>query len=1079
MSDDSARAKEIFLQAVLKATPAERAAYLAQACGEDRALVERLQTLLRAHDTTGSLLDRPAAEHVGLGGEAMDDEAAASGTSEPTVTWFVGDAQAPRGRLGHYRMLELVGQGGYATVFKAFDEKLHRIVAVKVLAPALAATGAARQRFLREARAAAAVRNEHIIAIHAVEEEPSPYLVMEFIDGQTLQQKMDKMGPLPVKEILRIGDQVATGLAAAHRLGLIHRDIKPSNILLENGIERVKLCDFGLARAVDDGSLTQSGQVAGTPLYMSPEQADGRHIDHRTDLFSLGSVLYALCTGHAPFRADSSHVVLRRIADDVPRPLRQCNTDVPEWLERIVERLLAKDPAQRFASAKELADVLAGHLADMQAHGETVQAATKAEPRAGQRRGPWPRRTALAAGVGVAGIVAAALLWHAFGPPAPERGSTTEPGAAPLAAPAVAPHTVANPLDRWKHEEIPPHLLALAGAGDPAQAPAELVGVLGAGRFTVNGERLGGMAMAPTGDVLAVPAGKQVFLFDAKTGRLQRQFTAHEKQLGQVDFSADGKRLLTTGDDTTARMWETATGKLLQVFRGHADTVAHAISDREGKMVITASVDGTARVWDPATGEELRRMQHPSRVYSLALGPKGTLLVTGGHDRVVRVWDVASGELKETLPGHTNEIDWIAFSPDGKYMVSGSQELKIWDGATFQELHTLPAASNWVGFGPGGHTVLAATTPHKGGEAYVVTRWEPATGNRLPDLTLNHRSGYGAFALTPDGRMLFAIRQTPDPEARVRAYDTETGKELLSEQEGHAGQVWSVAFNKDATLLASGGNDRTVRLWHLDGQRNADGQPPVHVLAGHAGLVWSVRFSPDGKLLATGSLDRTIGLWDVARRKRIRTLRGHSATFSRIAFAPDGRTIAAGQEDGAIRFWDTTSGVDTEVRIGHTAAVRCVAYSPNGKLLATGGVDRRVQVYALDDDRTEQSFTLPNVVDNVAFSADGKLLAATTDDSNPSMLNVWDVATWKHTSYPSHPSHAPGLAWSPIAPLALTSGYDRVVRVWDLRQDPPGKRSYGPGPFGSLPAEIAFTADGRYWASANQNGTITFLQAPK
>src|SRR5262249_38595177 len=154
------------------------------------------------------------------------------------------------------------------------------------LAPQLATSATARQRFMREARAAAAVSHDHVVTIHAVEEtDRVPYLVMQLIDGTSLQEKLDRTGPLGLKEILRIGLQTAAGLAAAHKQGLVHRDIKPANILLENGIERVKITDFGLARAVDDASLTQSGVVTGTPQYMSPEQADGQPVDHRTDLF--------------------------------------------------------------------------------------------------------------------------------------------------------------------------------------------------------------------------------------------------------------------------------------------------------------------------------------------------------------------------------------------------------------------------------------------------------------------------------------------------------------------------------------------------------------------------------------------------------------------------------------------------------------------------------------------------------------------------------------------------------------------------------------------------------------------------
>src|SRR5262249_6394784 len=151
------------------------------------------------------------------------------------------------------------------------------------------------------------------------EEQPIPYLVMEYVPGETLQQKLDRVGPLEVPEVLRLGQQIARGLAAAHENGVIHRDIKPSNILLQQGAEvRVKITDFGLARAAPDASLTQSGVIAGTPMYMAPEQTLCETVDHRADLFSFGSVLYTMCSGRPPFRAPHSMAVLKRVAEDTP-----------------------------------------------------------------------------------------------------------------------------------------------------------------------------------------------------------------------------------------------------------------------------------------------------------------------------------------------------------------------------------------------------------------------------------------------------------------------------------------------------------------------------------------------------------------------------------------------------------------------------------------------------------------------------------------------------------------------------------------------------------------------------------------
>src|SRR5215468_2002124 len=353
--------REIFLAAMERDDPAERATYLDEACSADAPLRQRALALLRAHERATNFMDVPVVDQLANDGTGLD---------------FLAPPQRPDslGRLGHYEVLEVVGRGGMGTVFRAFDTKLHRVVAVKALAPQLATSSAARQRFVREARAAAAVTHDNVIDIHAVEDAgPVPYLVMQFIDGPTLQKKLDRTGLLSLREVLRIGMQIAEGLAAAHRQGLVHRDVKPANILLENGVERVKITDFGLARAADDASLTQSGVVAGTPLYMSPEQAQGEAVDCRSDLFSLGSVLYALCTGRPPFRASGTVAVLKRVCEAVPRPIREINPELPPWLGELVARLHAKDPAARFASAREVADLLARHLAELQ-HGRAPAA---------------------------------------------------------------------------------------------------------------------------------------------------------------------------------------------------------------------------------------------------------------------------------------------------------------------------------------------------------------------------------------------------------------------------------------------------------------------------------------------------------------------------------------------------------------------------------------------------------------------------------------------------------------------------------------------------------------------------------
>lgn len=271
------------------------------------------------------------------------------------------------GRLGRYEVERLIGSGGMGVVFKAFDTELNRPVAIKLLAPYLASSGPARKRFSREARAAAAVVHQHVVPIHNVEtERESPFIVMQFVSGESLQSRIDREGALELCEILRIGMQVADGLSAAHQQGLVHRDIKPSNILLEEDVDRALISDFGLARAADDASLTRTGFHPGTPQYMSPEQAAGQSVDARSDLFSLGSMLYTMCTGRSPFRAENSLSVMRRISESEPTPIREINPNIPDWMTAVITKLMAKSAQDRLQTAAEVRSLLEACLSHVQ-----------------------------------------------------------------------------------------------------------------------------------------------------------------------------------------------------------------------------------------------------------------------------------------------------------------------------------------------------------------------------------------------------------------------------------------------------------------------------------------------------------------------------------------------------------------------------------------------------------------------------------------------------------------------------------------------------------------------------------------
>jgi serine/threonine protein kinase len=271
------------------------------------------------------------------------------------------------GQLNNIEIRSIIGHGGNGIVLKGYQHELNRLVAVKVMAPQLATSANARRRFAREAQATAAIVHPNVMPILTVHSAGQlPYLVMPYVDCESLQDRLDREGSLPVADVLRIGHQIANGLAAAHAQGLVHRDVKPANILLEKGVERVMLTDFGLARAVDDGTLTRPGLIAGTPQYMSPEQARGDAVDTRSDLFSLGSVLYAICTGRAPFRADTTYGILRRVIDETPRDIMTLNPEIPSWLAGYVQQLMSKSSTERCATAEEVANTLMKCVAHVQ-----------------------------------------------------------------------------------------------------------------------------------------------------------------------------------------------------------------------------------------------------------------------------------------------------------------------------------------------------------------------------------------------------------------------------------------------------------------------------------------------------------------------------------------------------------------------------------------------------------------------------------------------------------------------------------------------------------------------------------------
>jgi serine/threonine protein kinase len=620
------------------------------------------------------------------------------------------------GPFENYEVKELLGQGGMGVVVKAFDPPLKRWVAIKVLAPNLANDPVSRQRFAREAQAAAGVRHEHVITIYAVREANGlPFLVMEYVAGGSLQDYLSRHGPLDWRAVARLGAEVAAGLAAAHARGMVHRDIKPSNILLQaepgpEGLGAAKIGDFGLARVADEARLTQTGIVTGTPMYMAPEQALCDPVDARADLFSLGSVLYTLCTGREPFAGDSPMAVLRQVCETAPPPVRELNPAIPAWLAATVERLHAKRPGDRFASAAEVAELLRYNL-------EHPDEPRPVPPPPVGRAG-WSKRLSFAAAVAavlLAGglTLSESLRWtHLTGLRAPRRQAvnpvplraTLTGHQGPVWSVAFAPdgRTLATGSDdatlRFWDAATGRELSVLSGNGSAVLG----VAFAHSGKFLLSGSADGILRVwGRQADAAPLAMWKELPPLPHQGGNLRR-----------IAISPDDNTVAVANSTQGVELWDVDSRTLRLTLAGHHGTILAIAFAPDGKTLATGDASGDIRLWDPATGAERARLRaDPLGVRALAFSPDGeTLASAGTGDKDVKFWQVVTRQLAATLPGYDSGALNMAISPDGRLLATGSRDgtVKIGDVPAARALGTWHADQGnvWaVAFSPDGRTL--------------------------------------------------------------------------------------------------------------------------------------------------------------------------------------------------------------------------------------------------------------------------------------------------------------------------------------------------------------------------------------
>ncbi len=972
--------------------------------------------------------------------------------------------------LGQYVLLERIGEGGMGQVYKARHQGLNRFVALKVIRKEWLNNPEALRRFDREIKAAAKLHHPNIVvAFDAAQVGDTHFIAMEYVEGVDLAKMVKQMGPLPIPQACDYIRQAALGLQHAFECGMVHRDIKPSNLLVTRVASgaagllghwgTVKILDMGLARipkpadGPQDATLTQAGAVVGTPDYIAPEQARDSHgVDYRADIYSLGCTFFNLLTAKVPFPGGTGMEKLFKHQLDAPPRIEQLRTDLPPALAKVVHKLMAKRPEDRYQQPAEIARALAPFI----------------PPDSDSSMTPLPSRLAGRA------VAPDREITEFLAPAASQQQRATQASRAEI-TPADGRHAPAAPPSSRKLAPAAPTLLSeptrrrsrrwLA----PILAVGILASVLGFVAFLSqrDGKPIAVAPTAPTGpgatkpapdptrtpleqlDARGIPAVERIPDLPAEVVAVLGEHRL--RNWGMVQFAAfspTSSLLATLGADRNVRVWDTTTGQLKSVLTSETNTgfaVALAFT-ADGRVLalyrpMQGAAAGSLLTWQAATGKPSPSPTLPAGHDFVQLAPDGKTAVVvdlapaGERPRQYFLWDLAENRSRAVLALLDGSM--LHYSANGQWLVmitrvmGTNSLLSFWDVAAAKPIRKVTLDQpvyTGVAIHPAGQSFAFSNAKQL--ECWTLSAdkserlWStPATGVivRSP-------------AFTADGKTLLASQYVglgTSYTEELGSWDAATGKEQAVIPKA-AASVAVIAPSPDGQLLALINYGPRVILWDV-----AAGKERFPMTIGHKGSILGIAFAKNPRrLVSAGGLgtDYNVKLWDLASGKEERTFPEAPLSGPALSLASDGRIVLQRTADAIL-----ARDLDTGAEVGRIAGLRFTmvqaTFSPNGKLVALyGGADTNLRLYELPALKPRATLSAPAGIPffSVAFSGDGQTMA--TGDHRGG-IHLWDTASGTERKL-AQPLALPKANFTHVAlsrdGRALAAISDVGIKAWNL-----------------------------------------------